>query len=131
VVVITGTPTGAVSIAFTGGVSGGSFIGITGLGKISSDAGTSPLAYNDGLPHAVTLQVTASAADLWVDGVKVVTSAGVVNTWTMANFGTGDVIGQATYILSRFGIGASVADARVVAHHSALLADCRPPGSPG
>ncbi len=81
------------------------------------------------VPHVMTVQCSAASLDLWLDGVKIGTRSSSATTFHNDRV----VIGDATmttllsvadgFAFSRFNVGPRTTDARVVAHHAALLHD--------
>lgn len=79
-----------------------------------------------GHTHVLSINGDATATDLWVDGVKVATGAGISGTWSNAVCTLSDagfLLSGASLLLGHLNFGAKLSDARVLSHHTALLTD--------
>lgn len=107
-------------------------IAVTAGGSIIAYGTTVGSGYADGLKHVVSVEATMGATmDVWVDGVKV--GSGLSFTTVASAFVNFPTIGSDTaasasnsagaYVVGRLNFGPRLSDARVAAHHAALLDD--------
>lgn len=125
--------TDVIHLLFLPNSGAGQTLTITGLGTIAA-AGHGSYASGSllnfvGIPHAIGLNINGTSTDIWVDGVKVSTAAGITTTWSNAALVVGDNqpgglgIQVSDMVFSRFVLGAHVSDVRMAAEQNAMVND--------
>lgn len=107
----------------------GLLLTVSGLGVLATGGHgsfTSPLLIFP-TPHAIGLNINSTSTDIWVDGVKVNTAAGITTTWDNTKVIIGPQIAPNSVVTKlvagRFSYGAHITDARMTAEQNAMLLD--------